>query len=99
MSDQEGKSGLDQLAGAMMVKSKDLKDIWEDVKENHRKLDSCPGPHDFVVKNPEARRMNQRMVCRKCKGEMTVLDANLYLKGVAHGVKSVRALPRLPSKG
>jgi len=30
-----------------MLTKRKSEELWERVKENHRKLAGCPGPHDF----------------------------------------------------
>lgn len=48
-----------------------------EVDENKRKLSSCDFPHDF---QPFDSATNKR--CKKCKGELSIVDANHYQDGV-----------------
>lgn len=68
----------------------DANRIWAEVKENHRKLDSCPGPHDLYPDEPHGPGSGGRlpdMRCRKCGGKLRRMEAIYYLKGVEHGRK------------
>lgn len=49
-----------------------------EIRENHRRLDSCPR-HTFNP--PEELRLRTKLTCVHCLGEMGLHDAGLYVKG------------------
>jgi hypothetical protein len=61
--------------------------IWAKVKDNHARLDACPGPHDF-------RRISERPTigpaysCAKCGGTVSTSDQKWYERGLKHGRSS-----------
>lgn len=60
--------------------------IWEQVQENRRRLESCPGPHVFCPvdeSSPAARIGRQR--CSICGGETDAIHAIWYRTGLEHG--------------
>ena len=62
------------------------REIWEQVKENHRKLRECPGPHDFH-KIDEGKVFGPRYRCSVCQGEVCSTDYAWYRDGLEHGRK------------
>jgi len=64
----------------------DVKSIWEDVKRNKGKLDSCSGPHEFVRSKNQPVYTND-MICTKCQGTLDVIKYLWYKKGLEHGRK------------
>lgn len=58
---------------------RDIRELWEEVKENRRKLDSCK-VHDFG-KLPEEFTPSRRFVCKNCGGAMTVCEVMSYASG------------------
>lgn len=67
----------------------DLRGIWADVKANHKRLDECPGPHEFDF-DPNATPLRRKATCRKCGGQLDTTDARWYLKGLEHGRKAAK---------
>lgn len=51
--------------------------LWEQVKENHRKLNACPR-HRFEGKEV---RIGQKMTCLECGGEMDLSRIGQYIDG------------------
>lgn len=66
----------------------EFKVIWEEVKANHARLRSCPGPHVFP---PYVAQPNARYTCSKCNGSISALDRRWYEDGLAHGVRACGA--------
>jgi len=58
--------------------------IWEEVKENKRRLDSCEGVHDFSIDIDPEKNHNKRTQCTKCKGYVWPGNLYWYNKGVEH---------------
>lgn len=73
----------------------DLKALLEEIKANKRLLDSCAGPHElepfrWYGSNPDKPEGLVRYYrCKLCGGQIPATDARWYLKGVAHGKKSI----------
>lgn len=61
----------------------ELKKLLEEVKVNIRRLDECPGPHEF--KEDEKRFMKRSFLCTKCQGRIDFLQNHWYQKGLGHG--------------
>jgi hypothetical protein len=73
----DGAEVLGQVSG--LGKSEVMR-IWNEVKANSARLDSCVGPHDFrECGNPT------RLCCAKCLGMIPKTDVRWYLAGLAHG--------------
>lgn len=54
--------------------------MWEEIKENDRKLTECLGPHDFQST------VDKRVFeCAKCGGTIRISEKNWYEKGLEHG--------------
>lgn len=65
-----------------MNKEEALK-IFQEVKENHKKLDSCSG-HDFAEDVYPERKWGKRFRCTKCSGEVDYATKIWYEKGREH---------------
>jgi len=61
--------------------------IFEEIRENHRRLDRCPGPHDFGVTDQSGFNFRQKCTCSKCGGVLDGVALRWYLKGLEHGKK------------
>lgn len=57
--------------------------IWEQVKENRRKLDSCK-QHDF-----ERRESGVYYYCKHCGGRVDISGAYWYKRGLEHGKEGI----------
>jgi len=67
-------------------------ELWKSIKLNHKRLDECSGPHDFIGDETEAwsetkdgGRLYKRYVCTKCNGKITSHDWRWYTRGLEHG--------------
>lgn len=63
----------------------DVKEIWEMVKANKNKINSCILPHEFEEDKNEGITSIYRWVCRKCKGATSSTNLFWYLKGLEDG--------------
>lgn len=61
----------------------ELKEIMEEVKENHRKLDSC-SRHLFNEDLTPERRLNKQWKCSNCGGYINSSEKLWYEKGLCH---------------
>lgn len=78
------KSLLEKVSG---ISKEGMKQIFVDVKENHRKLDSCIRPHDFSIDlNPE-KKIGKRWQCAKCGGVVDGINRSWYDDGLKDGRK------------
>ena len=71
------------IGGKKMVKDK----IWEDVKENHKKLNSCT-IHDFKDITPD-RPFGKKYKCMNCGAELDGINVSYYNLGLKHGKGSI----------
>lgn len=65
----------------------DMQKIWEEVKANHKALNECPGPHDFVSMGAagEFVKPNSKFRCTKCNGTVDHHAYHWYTLGMKHG--------------
>ena len=78
---------IHKVTGGKISKEEASK-IYEEVKENQRRLKSCEGPHDFHPVDPEEK-IRRRYRCSKCQGEVDTVACSWYREGLKHG----RAFP------
>jgi hypothetical protein len=70
-----------------LISHEDMMKLWEEVKANHKRLDACVGPHDFV----EASRAHDytgpkvKFRCLKCNGVVDNNSHHWYKLGLKHG--------------
>jgi len=75
--------GVEILSNISGLSKDDIRSIWDEVKENAKKLEECSGPHDFQPDN--SRKPVRDEVCSKCGGKISKVDANWYRKGLKDG--------------
>lgn len=75
-------AGKEFTFGAEMART-----VFEEVRENHRRLEGCPGPHDFGVTDQSGFNFGQKYTCSKCGGVLDGVALRWYLKGLEHGKK------------
>lgn len=73
---------VDKLSEVTGLHRTDLLDLWESVKANSAKLDSC-ARHDFVQIEPE-RAIGGRYRCARCNGEADSVAVRWYRDGLLH---------------
>ena len=59
-----------------------MDEIWHQVQQNRRKLDSCQR-HDF--QRPETAKFGDDYVCANCGGKARPNDVHWYKRGLEHG--------------
>ena len=64
--------------------TKQMKQIWTDVKRNHAALDSCEGPHQFEDVTPE-KTFDKTFICKVCGGRLRSDRVRWYKLGLEHG--------------
>ena len=57
-----------------------VKQLWEEVKANHARLDLC-NYHEFERIGTD---MPTRFKCKYCQGEIDGINYNWYMKGMTH---------------
>jgi len=72
---------LSKISG---LSNKKIESIWEDVKENEKKLKECSKPHEF--KREENKRFND-FICSLCGGKVGASSAKWYSEGLKDGKK------------
>lgn len=73
--------GLEVLSKVSGVPKKEVDEIWQKVKENKARLDSCELPHDFhTIK--ENGGLPRKAFCKKCLGVVDVVNARFYKQGL-----------------
>lgn len=78
----EKQYNLNDLGESLKVGN--IKDIWEEVKANQKKLSDCPGSHEFVEEGKGVRHMYR---CSKCGGTIDSVNYFWYLEGLKHGIR------------
>lgn len=74
---------LSQVSG---IPEREINEIWEQVKANHARLDSCAGPHDFSIEGRKQGQLVRDWQCSKCGGTLDSVNVQWYRKGLAdHG--------------
>ena len=58
----------------------DYKEMMNDIKENHRKLDGCRF-HEFSIDVTLDKKFDKRYRCIKCGGEVSAMAKHWYEKG------------------
>lgn len=66
----------------------DAKEIFQQVKENSNKLNSC-SRHDFSIDTTPDKKFGKRYKCVNCGGEIDSIEKYWYEKGLEHGSKEV----------
>lgn len=69
----------------MALTKADFNSIWEEVKANHARQDSCVGPHDFSIEHERMGALVRKYRCTKCDGTIDSINRIWYLKGLEHG--------------
>lgn len=64
--------------------SADMRALWEEAKENNRKLSECKR-HEFEGGSV---RLGQKMICRHCGGSMGLVNIGEYISGYEAAGKS-----------
>ena len=77
---------LDTLSNISRLSKDDIQEIFEKVKKNKRKLDSCTKPHNFVEKNTDVPFYKREVICIKCQGVIGRTNYIWYLEGLKDGV-------------
>ena len=76
-------SAIDDFSKITGLSKPVINEVWEEVKANHARLDSCIGPHEFTPIDPD-KVVGRRYVCGLCKGEVDSIDRSWYEKGLEH---------------
>jgi hypothetical protein len=77
---------VDKLSKVSGVRKEAIKEIWENVKANHRALEACP-KHDFQPVPKYADKPDHPLKdykCKRCGGVIDAIAHSWYLKGIAH---------------
>lgn len=83
-----------QLVSVTGVTRDRMLKIWEEVKENVRKLDSCPSPHHRFLKVEFSSGIPRYVFCSECGGRMDIMLARSYRSGfAAAGGKPEEVMP------
>jgi hypothetical protein len=75
------KDVLSKISG---LPPKEIDKIADEVRANHIRLHSCPGPHDFRPTDP-AKKLGQTYLCTRCGGRLESVEHSWYEEGLAHG--------------
>lgn len=76
----------------------DIKAIYEQVKENHQKLESCR-LHDFSIDLDTEKKVGKRWQCANCHGEVNTTDKSWYETGLKHSKGTAKAFEEAIAKG
>lgn len=75
---------IDALSKVSGVSREGVLGIAREVKENRRKLESCPGPHKFTIPAGK-RKFADDFICETCGGRIGPVDKLWYERGLQHG--------------
>lgn len=67
-----------------MITRNDALKILAAVKENHAKLESCVGPHEFVLVESGPGGLPRKHQCARCGGKLDSVHVSWYNKGMEH---------------
>ena len=81
-------SPLDLLSNISGISKAKMKEIFEEVKANAKKLDECVGPHEFWVVDEATPPLKSEYVCKRCGGRLRAQEHYWYEKGLEHGKRS-----------
>jgi hypothetical protein len=79
-------TAIDALSKVSGLSKESMREIFAEVQANHKRLDSCIGPHDFKVIS-SSNSMQQKYQCTKCQGILDFVSHSWYVKGLMHGSK------------
>jgi hypothetical protein len=65
-----------------LLANEDMKEVWNEVQENHRRLDLCVVPHEFTVDITPDRTLFKRWACSKCGGQVDAPGKLWYERGL-----------------
>lgn len=54
------------------------------MQANHKALETCVGPHDFVDQTPE-KQIGKKWRCKACGGTLDGVERHWYEQGLKHG--------------
>ena len=74
--------GAEVLSDASGLPKKEVNSIWDNVRKNHKLLEECVGPHEFLR---EGDRPPRQFRCTKCNGVINGSSMYWYLQGLKHG--------------
>lgn len=83
-------NGIEALSKISGLPQSEVKSLWAQVQENHRKLDMCGGPHHFEDITPGVK-MNKKYRCTKCDGVIDGMSKAWYDKGFSHAIKAAQS--------
>lgn len=73
---------LEELTG---LKRGQMDEIWQTVKANKARLDSCTGPHDFSIEFRKLGQFVRDWECSRCHGHVESIYKHWYELGLKHG--------------
>lgn len=83
---EKGYNGLDAIASMTGITKEQSLKIFEQAKENLRRLDGCAGPHQF---EPHEKIGDGPLIhsykCRRCEGTLVKEKVHWYEIGLKHG--------------
>jgi hypothetical protein len=84
-------SVTETLSAVTGLSKERLEGIWEEVKENKKRLDNCTGPHEFTPNDVDGLLGTAKNYkCSKCQGTITSVEHRWYERGLQHGRQIVK---------
>jgi hypothetical protein len=83
----ENKTPLEMLSDVTHLSKSQVQKIFDDVKENFRKLEECT--HHIFDRVGEG--MDTKYQCTQCGGTITPAEYKWFIIGLAHGLNPGRA--------
>jgi hypothetical protein len=78
-------TAIDALSKVSGLSKDTMKEIFAEVQANHKRLDSCIGPHEFNPIEDSSNALTKKYLCTRCKGIVDFIAYSWYSKGLKHG--------------
>lgn len=75
---------IEDLTG---LKRGEMDKIWQEVKANSAKLESCSLPHEFSVEYRRTGKLVRDWECSKCHGHVDIHAKKWYMQGIKDSTK------------
>jgi hypothetical protein len=77
---------IEVLSKVSGLSKETMKEIFAEVQANHKRLDSCIGPHEFnPIEDDNSNSLTKKYLCTRCEGIVDFIAFSWYTKGLKHG--------------
>ncbi len=78
---------IDAMSNVSGLPRSETNEIWEKVKKNRQRLDSC-SQHHFTLDLTPDKSIAKRWRCTRCSGEIDGVNKSWYELGLEHAAKT-----------